>query len=197
MALAVILAFSLGVIATATSGDVQQALTYRNIKITLNGNELTPTDATGEAVEPFIIDSTTYLPVRGIASAMGLDVQWDGTTNTVILSEPGNTPAAPSAPTNEPTLGEKNALKQTQSYLNYSAFSYSGLIDQLEYEGYSKEEATYAADNCGADWNAQAAKCAASYMKYSAFSRQGLYNQLIYEGFTASQAEYGVNSVGY
>lgn len=37
-------------------------------------------------------------------------------------------------------------------------FSYTGLIEQLEYEQYSHDDAVYAADNCGADWNEQAAK---------------------------------------
>ena len=54
------------------------------------------------------------------------------------------------------TTGEKNALKKAQSYLSFSAFSYNGLIGQLEYEQYSHDEAVYAADNCGADWNEQA-----------------------------------------
>lgn len=97
----------------------------------------------------------------------------------------------------EMTLGQKNALNKALSYLSYSSFSYSGLIDQLEYEGFSTEEATYAVDNCGADWNEQAAKKAESYMQYSSFSRSSLIDQLEYEGFTNEQAEYGVAAVGY
>lgn len=72
-----------------------------------------------------------------------------------------------------------------------------GLIEQLLYEKYTQEEAVYAADNCGADWFEQAAKCAQSYMEYSSFSRQDLLDQLLYEGFTQEQAEYGVQSAGY
>lgn len=71
------------------------------------------------------------------------------------------------------------------------------MIDQLEYEKYSVEEATYAADNCGADWNEQAAKCAQNYIDLTSFSRDGLIDQLIYEGFTQEQAEYGAQAVGY
>lgn len=77
------------------------------------------------------------------------------------------------------------------------AFSRSGLIDQLKYEGYTTEEATYGADNCGADWNEQAAKKAQQYMDIMSFSRQGLIDQLKYDGFTQSQAEYGVSEAGY
>jgi hypothetical protein len=95
------------------------------------------------------------------------------------------------------SIGQQNALSAAKSYLDYSAFSYSGLIEQLEFEDYSKEEATYAADNCGADWNEQAALCAQSYLDYSSFSRAGLIEQLEFEGFTSSQAEYGADAVGY
>ena len=95
------------------------------------------------------------------------------------------------------TTGERNALRSANSYLSFSAFSYSGLIDQLEFEGYSTSEATYAADNCGADWNEQAAKSAASYLSFTAFSQDGLIDQLEYEGFTREQAEYGVKQNGY
>lgn len=95
------------------------------------------------------------------------------------------------------TIGQQNALDKAHDYLEYSPFSYTGLIGQLEYEGYSTEDATFAADNCGADWNEQAAKKAQDYLDYSAFSRDGLIDQLEYEGFTPEQAEYGVSAVGY
>ena len=61
-------------------------LFYNNIKITLNGKEVQPKDASGSYVEPFIINGTTYLPVRAVASALDIKVDWDGNTNTVILS---------------------------------------------------------------------------------------------------------------
>jgi len=95
------------------------------------------------------------------------------------------------------TMGQKNALASAKSYLNALAFSHSGLIKQLEFEGYSTEDATYAADNCGADWNEQAAKSAQSYIDSMAFSRDGLIKQLEFEGYTTEQAEFGVTAVGY
>lgn len=95
------------------------------------------------------------------------------------------------------TMGEKNALGKAKEYLDVIAFSYSGLIEQLEYNGFSKEEATYGADNCGADWNEQAAKKAAEYLNVMSFSKSGLIEQLEYNGFTHDQAVYGVEAVGY
>lgn len=97
----------------------------------------------------------------------------------------------------ELTMGQRNALAKAASYLSWSAFSYSGLVEQLEFEGYSHEDATFAADNCGADWNEQAAKKAESYLSWTSFSREGLIEQLEFEGFTREQAEYGAQSVGY
>ena len=95
------------------------------------------------------------------------------------------------------TMGQKNALGKAQDYLAYTSFSRSGLIEQLKYESFSNEEATYAADNCGADWNEQAAKKAADYLDYGSFSREGLITQLEYEGFSSEQAAYGATAVGY
>lgn len=120
------------------------------------------------------------------------------TNSTTSSSSSTTTPSTSSnASTPSPTTGEKNALRSAREYLSFSAFSYTGLIKQLEYEGYSTEEATYAADNCNANWNLQAAKSAKEYLDMSSFSRQELINQLIYEGYTQEQAEYGVTQNGY
>lgn len=120
------------------------------------------------------------------------------TNSTTSSSSSTTTPSTSSnASTPSPTTGEKNALRSAREYLSFSAFSYTGLIKQLEYEGYSTEEATYAADNCNANWNLQAAKSAKEYLNVSSFSRQELINQLIYEGYTQEQAEYGVTQNGY
>ncbi len=94
------------------------------------------------------------------------------------------------------SVSKQNALKSAQSYLSFSAFSRKGLIEQLEYEKYSTEDATYAVDNCGANWNEQALKSAKSYLSFSSFSHDGLVEQLEYEGFTHEQAEYGVTQNG-
>lgn len=106
------------------------------------------------------------------------------------------TKKATEKPVDSITVSQSNALKSAKSYLEYSAFSYNGLVEQLEYEKYSHEDAVYAADHCGADWNEQAAKSAESYLAYSSFSRDGLIEQLEYEGFTHEQAVYGVEQNG-
>jgi hypothetical protein len=96
----------------------------------------------------------------------------------------------------ELTMSERNAMRKASDYLDFMSFSYSGLVDQLEFEGFTHEEATFAVDHCGADWNEQAALKAQSYLDFMSFSRSGLIDQLEFEGFTPDQAEYGADSVG-
>lgn len=90
------------------------------------------------------------------------------------------------------TVSQSNARRQGASYLKSSAFSRTGLIEQLEFEEFSNADAIYGADAQKADWNAQAVLKGASYLKSSSFSRSGLVEQLVFEGFTAAEAEYGV-----
>ena len=116
--------------------------------------------------------------------------------------KPAETPSAPSGA----TKSQEQAIKSAKRYLEFSAFSRQGLIDQLssEYgEQFPIEDATYAVDYLEStgqvDWNEQAAKSAAKYLDFSSFSRQGLIDQLSSEygeKFTVEQAEYGANAVG-
>ncbi|QZH65400.1 Ltp family lipoprotein [Mycolicibacterium farcinogenes] len=87
-------------------------------------------------------------------------------------------------------------MRAAEQYLDYSAFSRQGLIEQLEYEDFSTADATFAVDHITVDWNAQAAKAAKAYLDYSAFSRGGLIEQLVYEGYTPAQAAYGATAAG-
>ena len=75
---------------------------------------------------------------------------------------------------NQETNSQKNALKSAKDYLRTMSFSKKGLIRQLEFEGYSNEDAKYAVDKIETNWNEQALKTAKSYLNTSAFSYQGL-----------------------
>lgn len=94
------------------------------------------------------------------------------------------------------TTAQKNVMASAKSHLNYTAFSYEGLIDQLEFEKYSHEDAVWAADNCNADWNEEALEGAMRYIDYKGFSYDGLISQLEFEKFTTEQATYGADNCG-
>lgn len=194
-------ALTFGMIGSAVAAYTrQETLHFNGIKLVLDGEQVQVTDSTGTPAEPFIINGTTYLPVANIARMLGLTVTWDGATQTITLTSPEAEAAKPAEPDpllGEITMGQKNALAKADSYLKFMAFSYRGLVNQLEFEGFSHADAVFAADHCGADWNVQAARKAESYLTFMAFSRSGLIEQLEFEGFTHEQAVYGAQAVGY
>lgn len=79
-----ILVAALVIPAAATTGWVTKNLRYDNVKVTLNGKVL---DLQGDR-EPFAINGTTFLPVRAVSEALGVVVNWDDQTKTVILTTP-------------------------------------------------------------------------------------------------------------
>ena len=94
------------------------------------------------------------------------------------------------------TKGQLDALARAKSYLEVMAFSKQGLIDQLKFEKFTDSEASYAAANCGANWNEQAVKKAQGYIKYLSYSKEQLISQLKFDGFTDAQARYGAQQTG-
>ena len=92
------------------------SVTYNNIKIVIDGKEITPKDAAGNVVEPFIHEGTTYLPVRAVGEALGKTVGWDDVNKSVYLTTtreptPPTTPTDPYVPS-EP-LGSLNVSMQS------------------------------------------------------------------------------------
>lgn len=117
--------------------------------------------------------------------------------DVVVGTTPEPVAETPVVNQKQPTLGERQAVRAAQNYIDFKAFSKSGLIEQLEFEGYSRTEAEYGVENITVDWNEQAALSAKAYLEYSNFSRSGLIEQLKFEGFTTAQAQYGATAVGY
>lgn len=122
----------------------------------------------------------------------------DTTSEPVVETTTAEPEPAPEPEPAEPELSvsQQQSIRSAEDYLDYTAFSRSGLISQLEFEGFSTDEATFAVDNITVDWNEQAAKSAEQYLEYSSFSRSGLISQLEFEGFTREQATYGADAVG-
>ena len=90
---------------------------------------------------------------------------------------------------------QRNALSKANDYLDYTAFSMSGLYEQLLFESFPEDAAQFAIDNIVVDWNAQALQKAIDYLDYTSFSDQSLYEQLIFEGFTSEQAQYAIDNL--
>ena len=60
---------------------------YTGITLYYDGVEVTPKDAGGNRVEPFLYKGTTYLPVRAVSDLLGVDIHWDGATQSVYLGD--------------------------------------------------------------------------------------------------------------
>ncbi len=121
-------------------------------------------------------------------------------TPTPVLSDPAASGASVSGLTSitsaPATLGESSAASAAQLYLSTMAFSREGLIKQLEFDGFTTDDATHGVDACGADWNEQALRKAKTYLESMAFSYTGLIKQLEFDGFTSEQAQHGVDGCG-
>jgi hypothetical protein len=77
-------------VAYASTGVKTLQASYNNIKIVIDGDNITPRDVNGNLVEPFIVSGTTYLPVRAMCEAIGYDVEWDKDTSTVFAYSGGS-----------------------------------------------------------------------------------------------------------
>lgn len=81
------MALLVGMVGTAyaTIGRKTVEVDYMDICLQINGELVVPRNASGEVVEPFAINGTTYLPVRAVAEALDIDVEWNPELNTVSL----------------------------------------------------------------------------------------------------------------
>jgi len=143
-----------------------------------------------------ILGIIVFFIVMGAVSGGGETPSSQSGSSTSTEEVQADSQEAPAEETSTMTASQRNAVRKAESYLDYTGFSRSGLIKQLEFEKFSTEDATFAVDNIDVDWNEQAAKKAKSYDDYTGFSRDGMIKQLTFEGFTAEQAAYGADSLG-
>lgn len=149
-------------------------------------------------------DEELKAAVEEIASSITVDaskvdlktVEWSKQFNGQGSSTQERTESTQKDQKQSITVSQQNALRAAKNYIDIIPLSRQGLIDQLVHDQYSTEDATYAADNCGADWMAQAVKSAQNYVDIMPFSHGQLVDQLVHDGFTQEEAEHGVSSIG-
>lgn len=71
------------------AGGLEQIQAYlnRDITIKLDGQTQTMYDAKGNRVYPISYNGTTYVPIRAVSNMLGIDVEWDGANNSVLLGK--------------------------------------------------------------------------------------------------------------
>ncbi len=62
---------------------------YRDIKVYLNDEPMGYTASNGAYAEPFIVDGTTYIPLRLFSEKLGQKVDWVEDTNSIYIGKHG------------------------------------------------------------------------------------------------------------
>lgn len=86
LAVVMLFAFSAGVIAGPAVQQISANLAT-DIQFTVKGKAWAPKDADGSALYPIIYKDRTYLPVRAIGEVLGVKVDWNNDSRTVILGD--------------------------------------------------------------------------------------------------------------
>lgn len=63
------------------------AVVSSHVSMILHGEIWQPKDRQGGRIYPLTVDGTSYLPVRALADALGVDIRWDGATQTIVIGE--------------------------------------------------------------------------------------------------------------
>lgn len=93
LALVVVLVSGMIVWAGAAN-TLQEIKAYLNYGVTVKyeGEAQKFYDANGKQVYPITYEGTTYLPLRALGNLLGLNVDWNQATKTVLLDEPSGVP---------------------------------------------------------------------------------------------------------
>ncbi len=86
-AVSVMLVFALVTPTSAATLGEKSIKVQTGVEIYVDGIEMRPTDVNGKAVETFIYNGTTYVPLRAVSQSLGKSVDWDGANNRVYIGE--------------------------------------------------------------------------------------------------------------
>ncbi|MDR6553720.1 NPCBM/NEW2 domain-containing protein [Paenibacillus qinlingensis] len=96
----------------AAQSNLEEIKGYLNsdIRFSLNAAPWTPKSADGQVLSPLIVNGSTYLPVRAVAEAVGLDVGWLEQQQTVELKTKAAATVDPSLPYKDATQNSPDIL---------------------------------------------------------------------------------------
>ena len=83
---AIILMFALFLTTSYAANTYRQTITVTSgVNVEFNNEAIDMTDANGKAVEAFIYNGTTYVPIRAVSNAFGADIGYDRNTQTISI----------------------------------------------------------------------------------------------------------------
>lgn len=110
---------------------------YRDIKIVANGTQVQM------PLEPFIMNDSTYVPVRAISDILGKNVAWDGATSSITITDkPGSNVAI-----------LNNTILQQNAEINRLKAEIADLKEQLDDAESSKDDLNDLEDQLNDDYS--------------------------------------------
>ncbi|MEB6087317.1 Ltp family lipoprotein [Enterococcus casseliflavus] len=97
---------------------------------------------------------------------------------------------------NKGSSEQRRAIARAESFTNLMAFSRARLIQQLEFEGFTHNDAQWAVDQLTIDWNEQALKKANSYHSLMSLPPDNIRRLLAFEDFSEEQIDYAMTNIG-
>lgn len=83
---AIILMFTLFLTTSYAANTYRKTITVTSgVNVEFNNEAIDMTDANGKAVEAFIYNGTTYVPIRAVSNAFGADIGYDRNTQTISV----------------------------------------------------------------------------------------------------------------
>lgn len=83
---AIILMFALFLTTSYAANTYRKTITVTSgVNVEFNNEAIDMTDANGKAVEVFIYNGTTYVPIRAVSNTFGADIGYDRNTQTISV----------------------------------------------------------------------------------------------------------------
>lgn len=127
-----------------------------DILIYVDNEQVELKDANGTTVKPFILEGTTYVPVRGVSQALGCQVEWNGQEQTVNVYQNMVSPNGMTISENKPyeidgpvpfyefegktlKIDEIPYSNAMEAWGGYALFNLDGKIDSVSFVGGSTD----------------------------------------------------------
>lgn len=126
--------FSLSTTVFAAVNSKSITVGYNNIKVYINEKLAELKDPNGNAVDPFIYNGSTYVPLRSVSEALGQQVRWDAATSSIYID---SQPAKTSSTASNQVLMDQNGIKITYLGTEKNTSSMGGYLIKLKIENTS------------------------------------------------------------
>lgn len=118
MSIAATSLLSVGVFA-GTQMEKIEAYLNMGINLKLKGKDWQAKNAAGDRLYPISYNDSTYLPVRAVGEALGVEIGWDEATNTVLIGKEEVKSTVGSSRKNPAPIGTKMPFKVDNISDNY------------------------------------------------------------------------------